>query len=493
MLILGVAAVTLDVSAAFNERNQNQNAGDNGVMAGVIEKAKGTPDPQLMVANVLDIVQANLTAGFSGGATDPQWIGMWRACVDDGNPGWIPLPEPTAWGGSPGATVDCISETTTLLRVRIPDQLVDTTFGATMGFDSIATSAVSIAKTALNGTAPPVVPFGVNSGAAAGEFCLSSASTGTAFPPCVGSQTGSFGPIISPLFGDFGTHQAECAGNTIRWFERNLVWGLDHRLSPWPHENTVANGTPWPGQSALDALPDIHRDACTLDPDGNATPASGIPINTVQVDTGFPDPGLTNALVSDETFEGRPSRLQLPTTATRPLMDQNEVWDVDNVGPWEFLTESSPVTECQGSAYDAAGLTTDQKTSMFELCITDASAGEIFDTGITSSPRFVWAPEYVFESPPGSKFTPIRGFRPVFLAGVWMNCPNPNSGQPCGVVFFPDESFDNDVLCDGTYPSCKKVTVDQISAWLLPDSALPTSVFDDFDAAFDNMEGELYQ
>lgn len=491
LVLLGMMAIALDISAGFNERNQDQNAGDNGVMAGALEKAVGSPDDQLIVTNSLEFVRSNLTAEFPGGATDPDWIAMWRSCVDDGNPGWIPLPEPAAWG-SPGASLDCISQTTSLLRIRVPNQLVDTTFARILGSDSITTSAVSIAKVSLIGNAPPVVPFGVNAGAGPGEFCLSSASTGNAHPPCTGSQTGAFGPIISPLFADFGEHEPQCSGNTIRWFERNLVWGLDHRIREWPGATGVTPPSPWPGQAVLDSLADINRDACVLDPDGNPTPVNGIPLNTVLVDTGFPDPGLTNALVSDQTFDGRPARLQQPTTSTRNLMNQNDVWEVDNVGPWRFLTDASPVANCQGSSYTSA-MTTDQKVAMFESCIGDPAAGEIFDaTTLTASPRFVWAPEYVYDSPPGSKFNPIRGFRPMILGGVWMNCPNPASGNPCGAVFFPDEDV-SDPICDGTFPSCKKVRVDQISAWLLPDSAIPQSVFDDFDAAFDDLEPELYQ
>lgn len=488
LVLLGIAAVALDLSAGFNERNQDQNAADNGVMSGAIEKAEPTPDEQLIVTNALAIVQSNLTAEFPGGANDANWISMWRSCSDDGNPNWVPLPEPAAWGSG---TLDCISQTTSLLRVRIPDQLLATAFGQVLGADSLTTNAVAIAKVALVGNAPPVVPFGLDSGAQAGEVCLSSASNGTAYPPCDGSQTGAFGPIISPLFGDFGTHTPECTGNTIRWFERNFVWGLDHSLDPWPNVPSVSPGTPWPGQAALDALPDINRDDCVLDPDGNAAPVNGIPINTVKVDTGFPDPGMTNALVSDQLFEGRPSRLQQLTTSTRPLMNQNDQWDVDNVGPWMFLTDASPVSECQASTYGTLP-DTDARVAAFESCITNPAAGEVFDTSITSSPRFVWAPQYVYDSPPGSKFTPIRDFRAVFLAGTWMNCPNPNTGNPCGAMFFPDETV-QDPICDGVFPSCKKVRVDQISAWVLPDSALPQSVLDGFDTAFDDKEAELYQ
>lgn len=62
-----------------------------------------------------------------------------------------------------------------------------------------------------------------------------------------------------------------------------------------------------------------------------------------------------------------------------------------------------------------------------------------------------------------------------------MNCPNPNSGNPCGAVFFPDEDVTSQI-CDVGGGGCKKVTVDQIYSWLLPGASLPQSGFDDFDA-----------
>lgn len=490
ILLMGVAAVALDLSAGFNERNQNQNAGDNGVMAGAIEKATANPDNQAIVTNALSIVHANLSADFAGGTTDPAWIDMWRSCTDDGNPGWQPLPEPTIWG-SPGATLDCVSQTGALLRVRIPDQLVGTTFGSVIGFDSITTRATSIARIALNSNAPPIVPFGIDAGADAGEFCLSSASDGNAYPPCDGSQTGSFGPIISPLFGTFGNHPPDCDGNTLRWFERNLVWGLDHPIEEYP--GAIPNA-PWT-QETWDSLPDTKRDACT-DVGGLAVEVDGYPINSVKVDTGFPHPEVTNALVSDQLFEGKPSRLQQwPSgSPTRIAMDKNTEWELDNVGPWEWLTDDmmDPL-ECQKSTY-ASVMTTEEKVATFETCLETLKTAptEVFAELITHSPRFVWAPQFGLGDPPGSKFTPIRQFRPVFLGGVNFNCPNPNSGQPCGVTFYPDAD-ESSVLCDGTYPSCQQLNVDQVSAWLIPDGALPQSVYDAFEARFEDVDPQLYQ
>lgn len=496
ILLVGVAAVALDISAGFNERNQNQNAGDNGVMAGAIEKADPSPDDQAIVTEALQIVQANLTADFPGGMTDATWIAMWRACTDDGNPGWQPLPEPIAWGGS-GATLDCVSQTGALLRVRVPDQLVGTTFGSVIGFDSIATNAVSIAKLALMTGGPPIVPFGVDSGADAGEFCLSSASNGNAFPPCEGSQTGSFGPIISPLFGTFGDHMPECNGNTLRWFERNLVWGLDHPIEEYP--GAIPNA-PW-SQETFNSLPDTKRDACT-EFEGIAIEVDGFPINSVNVDTGFPNPEMTNALVSNQEFDGRKARLQQwdAGDATRIAMDKNTEWELDNTGPWKYLdNDSTDPAQCQKDTYDVSqGLTTEQKVEMFEQCLDAIEAGgsaegtEVFTTAIMDSPRFVWAPQFGLGDPPGSKFTPIREFWPVFLGGVWFNCPNPNSGQPCGATFFPDED-ESGILCDGIFPSCKQLSVNQVSAWLLPATAVPQAVRDAFDDRYEDLEPQLFQ
>jgi hypothetical protein len=496
VLLLGIAAVALDLSAAFNERNQDQNAGDNGVMSGALEKAVGNPNDQLIVTQTLNIAQANLTAQFPGGLTDPDWITLWRACVDDGNPGWIPLPEPAAWGGA--GTLDCISQTTSLLRVRIPDQLTDTTFGAFMGFDELTTNAVSIAKVALIGTAPPVVPFAVPGGSPNGEHCLSSASDGTAYAPCAGSGTGSFGSIKSPLFADFGTHDPVCTGMVNDVFDRNLIWGLDHRIREWGGATGYTDPSAYPGKQAVLGLADTNRDACQLDPDGNATPVDEIPLNTLRVDTGYPQ--LTDGLVSNgmEATWGRPSRLQQDPTATR-LVSGAEDRYLDNVGPWEFLTDDA-TGACERAGYSGlptvdADSSVVTKVSRLQSCLENAT-GVVFTEDIaTSSPRFVWVPEVVFElDNSGEHPNPVKRFRPAFLAGTWFNCPNPKSTQGCAVIFYPDSEFDTP-LCDGTYPICKSnpLNVSQLSTWLLPDSSIPQSVWDDFEAAFDNLEPELFQ
>lgn len=489
LLLMGVTAVALDVGAAFNERNQNQNAGDNGVMAGAMDKADRLTD-QDIVTSALTYVFPNLTADFPGGLTDPAWIAMWRGCVDAGNPGWLPLPEPASWGGAAGATLDCVSQTTSLLRVRIPNQLVDTTFGKVLGPDAISTTAVSIAKTVLQQTAPPVVPFGVAGSSGSGELCLASGGSGTSYAPCTGPQTGAFGSIISPLFGDFGVHAAQCTGNTNFWFERNVVWGIDHQIEEWSGSSGITPPAPYPGEPTVLAYADTNRDACTLDPDGNAAPVDGIPINTMLVDTGFPNPSLTRSLVSNNIYDGLPSRLQQGSNPRRIMIDKDVDWPLDNRGPWMYLTDTSTEPTCTSSYYSTL-LDTAARNAAFSTCVQNVPAGEVvFDGSITMSPRFVWVPQYTFELPvSGTKFMPIRRFRAAFLGGVWFNC---SSSGACDLIFYPDETVTTPD-CDTTPGGCQSLTVFQISAWLLPDDALPASVKDGFSSAFDDMEAELYQ
>jgi hypothetical protein len=139
---------------------------------------------------------------------------------------------------------------------------------------------------------------------------------------------------------------------------------------------------------------------------------------------------------------------------------------------------------------------TPSKVARFAACLalypSTYAPNPIFDANLNTNPRFVWAPEYVFDSPPGSKFNPIRGFRPMYLGGVWLNCPSPSTGMPCGAVFYPDQHF-FDPICDPAGPGCRQVTVDQISSWLFPAGSLPQSLYDDFDATFGNLEPELFQ
>lgn len=507
ILLLGVAAVALDLSAGFNERSQDQNAADNAVMAGALDLADRLQGG-VASASVLAYALPNITADFIG-QTDTAWIEMWRSCTDDGNPNWVPLPEPAAWSGigtasnptGSSATLDCISRTTSLLRVRVPDQLVDTTFGQVLGFDSIATNAVAIAKLENQLPAPPLVPYGIPGSASAGEQCFGSASSGTAYPPCFGPSAGTFGTLLSELFGDF-YGDPDCGNptstNSIRI---TTAVGIDHELEEWSGAGTVPVPTPHPGDNVVLARDNTNRDACVLDPDGNAAPLDGLPINTVTVDSGFPSNEMEAGLVSDETFFGVKSRLQryYDTDQTRDVVKvrtgNETVWTLDNTGPWEFLVANgTAIGECNPDYYE--GLDTEQKVKAFDVCLQEyedlnGTPEPIFTDDLDSSPRFVWVPQYAYELPTtGLSYQPIRGFKMAFIGGVYFNC----NGNGCAVVFYPDAD-ETAELCDFNPNSgnCASLSLDQFSAFLLPDDAVPEAVKKRFRDALDTLEPVLWQ
>jgi hypothetical protein len=526
LLLMGVAAVAIDVSAGYNERAQDQNAADNGVMAGALDMADRL-DGSTITASVLEYAMPNITAEFPGGQTDADWIELWRSCTDDGNPNWVALPEPAAWSGvgtpsNPAgdpATLDCISRTTSLLRVRVPDQLVGTTFGKVLGADSISTFAAAVAKVENTLPVPPIVPYGLAGSATPGEECFGTSSTGTAYGPCTGPSAGTFGTLLSELFGDYyGTPNCNnpTSTNSIRI---TTAVGIDHELDVWPGAASITPPAAHPGDNNVLPLDDTNRDACVLDPDGNAAPIDGIPINTVTVDSGFPSNEMEAGLVSNDTFLGRRSRLQQWPTEdadgnpiTWPTRDvvarrtgggPGTIWTLDNKGPWEFLVPNgTAIPECQPSfaAYGTPDVPGDEsdtfaRVQAFNTCLETYAADNhtdvIFGADLDLSPRFVWVPQYTYELPTtGLSYQPIRAFRMAFLGGTYYNC----DASGCAVVFYPD-SLASGELCDLNPNSlnCAALSLDQFSSWLLPDEAVPDSVKDKLQDALDSLEPVLWQ
>ena len=71
MLVLGFAAVAIDLGFGFNERRQDQTAADLGVMAGAVNYVdpSSSPTNENIVTDALAYVRANLDATY----TDPEW------------------------------------------------------------------------------------------------------------------------------------------------------------------------------------------------------------------------------------------------------------------------------------------------------------------------------------------------------------------------------------------------------------------------------------
>ena len=492
VLIMGIAAVTIDATGfGFNERRQDQTAADTAVMAGAFGHLIGEDD-ETKVTRALELARSNLDTTY----TDPEWEAMWEACIDadraavdvgTGTPvSFTPMTKPAAWGVG---TLDCISKSSSFMRVRIPDQTVDTTFGKVIGFDSIDTHAVAVARIESVSEFAGLLPFGIPGGSDAGELCLSTSGSGTANAPCQGPDAGGFGPINAELFGDFfGTPDCGLPGSSH--LKQNIALGMDHYVSKYPPAMAAAqglvSGSPHPGDGAIFGYQKVSYDQCRISGgvlEHQQAPGQEFAPNTFRVTTGFSGTDVEDALISDNTYLGQPSRLQNTSNSTRPIVKKrtggiNTVYDLDNKGLWEYLIDqpgNNPGNTCDEPTY--TGLTTDQKIIRIQDCLANYSGtDDLFTTAILDSPRFAWAPQYWHAaSTSGSSWQPVAAYRMVFLAGLWFNC----SAGTCGATFYPDSSV-NTELCDVSGGGCQELSLNQMSAWLIPDAAVPDVVSSSF-------------
>lgn len=472
VLLLGMAAIAVDLGLGFNERRQSQTAADVAVMAGAVEIVQGSA-PAEIVDEVLTFAEANLNATYA----PADWQSAWQNCTDPERLGFdvgigTPVdfqPMPSPWGGE----LECISHVSSYLRVRIPDQFVQTSFARVIGTDQLSTHADAVAKIDQLSENAIVVPFGIPGNTANGEICLKSSGSGTAFPPCQGPTAGGFGEINSEFFGDF-FGSPTCSNPGATELAQNVALGIDHALTIWPNGEGVAAGSPHPGDFGIGGVSDyedVGFDACRIQ-SGAVVPEYAdhvTPPNTMRVGTGFSPQPIEDGLISDLKFMGENSRLQQGDNDKRRIHDKGMTYDLDNKGLWDYLNPTNGVAaECDGNTY--SGLTIDQKVARMSACLSSYGGGPtLFTDDLDESPRLVWAPEYWHAaSTSGSSWQPIREFRLVFIAGTWFNC----SSGTCDDYFYPDISTTGD-MCITPPASCKAIGLDQLSAYLLPIDAVP--------------------
>ena len=497
LLLMGIAAVAVDIGAGFNGRRQDQTAADMAVMSGALEASFLTSSNQQVATQVVNYAEINVDNTY--GLSD--WQTLWRGCSDGGRTvQFVPLPDP--WTGV--GTIDCISRSSSFLRVRVPDQLVNTTFGRVLGFSNLTTSAAAVAIISFGQNNPPIVPYGISGAAGSGELCFGSAPSGTAFPPCTGPSSGTFGTLLSEFFGDF-YGSVDCGNPGATEIATATALGIDHFVGTWPNAGgSVSSGDPHPGDNAVLALPDTNRDSCT-NSGGAAVATDGVPMNTMRVDSGFPSNAMESGLVSNGSFFGEDSRLQQSglhpggvssvTNTKRTVVAQRTgasetLWELDNHGPWDYLN-SSAGGACSPSNFNS-GMTEVQKAAQFNACIAGYVGGVIFDPLIAQSPRFAWAPQYWYDIPTtGLSWEPIQTYRMVFIAGLSFNCDAASTA--CDVLFYPDADQTTELCDDPGNGNCQQLSLDQFSAWVLPDGAIPEEVKNSFPGGSTPFEPALFR
>ena len=224
VLLMGMAAFAVDISAGKSERRLDQNGADSSVLAGALEYALGGSAQQI-VDEVKAYVDTNVRT-VSGSD--------WNACTDAAALPILSSSIPGVIGGTP-----CISfrfdPDDQLLRVRLPNQSTPTSFGRVIGFNNLTTFAAAEARIfeTSNGAYPTGVLNGVGPGA---EICIKTGTSGGR-DSCGASTTGDFGNFNPYFYTELGGGSLCTNGNQPQPFSAvHCRW-----LGPPARHNT--NGT----------------------------------------------------------------------------------------------------------------------------------------------------------------------------------------------------------------------------------------------------------
>lgn len=491
VLMLGLAAIAIDLALGFNERRVDQIAGDVGVMAGALQFLDGE---QAITEEILEYVWLNLP-NVTGATwdTDTDYRDAFRGCVDPDmatfglSLGAVAEPAINGvWNGVGNGTgaLPCISVSPLgFVRVRVPDQFTDTSFGRLLGVSQLRTSAGAVAQVGGGGRLG-ILPFGLPSGAGGGDhLCLSSAPTGLADDPCTGPASGNFGTLKLPLWGnpEVGTTQNCNSAPLGQTLAINIAVGADHVIFLAP------------STSASDEIRD--------DPANCGAKTFGV--NTLDTDTGFPGTGAQEGLIGPLPGSAPASSMPrlLRSTMTTPLfgvnIDDKPLWDyldpsVDGDFPLVSADGSTNAPEsCDPDTFDNALNATfmpsagwpyavpgdwndDGVVDLLEswehmkFCFDQWNTGSytvLFTEDIQMSPRFSYTPQF-WESTlgsGGSSWPHVKQFRAVFIQGTFWKKGNKWS------VHHPGEGCDT----SGGGSCASNESLQQISGFVIPDLALP--------------------
>ncbi len=463
LVLLGFAALAIDLSLGFNQRRQDQTAADIGVMAGAIE----TLGPNTTIRDlILDFTKRNVIADYSAA----EWQALWEACEDpertDLNASGFsfqPIVAPAGWTTATGK-LDCISfDGGGFVRVNLPDLPFETTFGQLLGVAELEANADAIAKMGNRGGGG-ILPFGLLSTAGEGQHaCLRDASGGHAEEPCDGPDAGNFGALESPHYGTQPDGPSQnCNGSPKSdVIAVNIAYGIDHRVIPDP-DGIVANEV---------------RDTCSnMD--------NGLAPDTMNTFTGLSN-GVQQGLATGPVPGGIASpRLQQGGNAKRNVYGS----PLDDRPLWEYIDPSLSVSNspsddlpsiCERDSFDPFPTNPKQDWDLdgamdepnswehLSACLTQFVAGghtaSLFLETLNESPRFGYVPQFwenTFGS--GNSWRHVLRFKATWLQATWWR----KGGTT--TVFHPGEP--------GTFTAGGNWSLVQLSGILIPDDALPAAL-----------------
>ena len=318
---MAFAAVAVDLSALFVTRRHAQTVVDIGVLAGA-QFAGVDSDPAVAKLAIIDEVKAITATNL--GLTVLESDAAWAACVDPAKPlEFSPLA-----GQTP-----CISFTfgLTKIRVRLPDQTLNTSFAGVIGVDTLTTSA-SAEVEASNLKNGNILPFGVPTGDAESTLGCPSDHPNGVFP-CDGPDSGNFNRLQILQWGTNPPLPVNDCTHSNGMFEDNIADGIDHPLGIWPTN---------PG---VDDKPTCE-DPNVVEPPGTVESNTGVAQSTLA-------PGLITGNTGGSGFDGRLTDT-VPSWPTTTVLSET----VDNRPLWEFIGVfgiGTAPANCQASSFTAGG------------------------------------------------------------------------------------------------------------------------------------------
>ncbi len=422
MLLMGMAAIAVDLGGAFDDRRQQQSAADVGALAAVqyANTNYGTPSP----CNTGTLSQISACRGaleamavIAGSINSRFTAADWAACVDSGD---------AAYPFDSGVS-DCISFTDNLRKARVilPTTQVDTAFGGAIGWNSIAITSDAEAGADLNSSSD-VIPFAVGpTGAGSNQACLFANPTEILdVAPCNGPSEGNFGFLDIGLYGNdsLGT-STDCTGDTQGRLATNIILGADHELTRYQTGDPIRN----------------DRIFCPI--------FTALP-NEVPTQTGGSNVGLEDGFFGSQL--GVEGRLRCKdgdaSEQFRFPKDSEACIDILNVYPenlddtplWDYLRPGAEA-EASGGLCAPGSVNTRQE---MESCLAAWNAWgsphtiSLFTEAIIDGPRFGATPELVSDPSNGTGNYLIVDFVPVYLETLYLGC-NANS---CSLVHSPGET-----------------------------------------------------
>lgn len=476
LLLIGVAAVAIDLAQGWNERRQDQTSVDIAAVAGALSYGESNTS---VADEVMAAARENLDTTYSNAEWDALWTGP--TCV------WEPPNTAFIRADSSLGPIDCIGLHPDFVWVRLPDQLVNTSFGGVIGFNSLSTRAEATV-TLLGDAAGGALPFAIRGNAGSGEVCLDTGPNPE--DPCDGNESGSFGNIAPPLFGNEALNTSpSCSSQSSanNFVPESIAMGIDHIL--WEFTGTAWGNAGWDpddntSNNDVRSNSDTHLDECIDVGESIAKAKDGVPINTVYIDTGnSTKDDVTEGMITGTGFsDGKDARL---TRTTNGVTREVHGYELDNNALWDFLIDESVhgVSGCDGTTI--RGLATiDEKNDAMRTCLENypSSGGiQLFTDGILETPRIGVAPRLWHNNlGSGITFRPIQSFDVIYIHGIWFK----DGGDI--VPFFPGDG--NVSFSDGTMP------IEQVTAYLLHDDMVSDEVHTKLGGfAVDKWQPELYE